>query len=127
MGVGHEEQKRHSLGEENPVSLSGRVDTDVVLGISRVRRERLDDESVEGSSGRFDLDWLASLGLDPSASFLPFLVETKESGLSTSLDELIGLADELFAENPFWESLSGLNRGSELLGDRVPGQVSATL
>ena len=43
------------VGEEDLISLSGRVDTDVVLGIGRVRKERLDDEGVEGSDGLLDL------------------------------------------------------------------------
>jgi hypothetical protein len=116
----HTGPKWHLLGEENPVSFTRRVDTDVVLGVSRVRRKRLEDESVQGTSGRFDLDWLAGLGLDPSASLLPFLVEAKKSGFSTSLNELIGLADKLFGENPFWKSLTRLDWGGQLLGDRVP-------
>ena len=107
------------VSEENPVSLSGRVDTNVVLGVSRVRRERLDDEGVKGTSGGFDCHWLAGLGLDPSASLLPLLVEAKEARLSTSLDELIGLADELLGEDPFRESLTGADRRGELFCGRV--------
>lgn len=43
------------VGEEDLVSLSGRVDTDVILGVSRVGKEGLDDEGVEGSDGLLDL------------------------------------------------------------------------
>ena len=84
-----------------------------------MRRERLDDESVEGSGRLLDGDRLTGSLLDPSASLLPALVQAKESGLSTSLDELVGLADELLGEDPLGEALTGSDGGSDLLGDRV--------
>lgn len=43
------------VGEENDISLSDRVDADIELGVGGVGQERLDDETREGTSDRFDL------------------------------------------------------------------------
>jgi hypothetical protein len=60
-----------------------------------VGAERLNDKGVESTGGRLDLLGLASLGFDPFSSLLPLFVQAEKSGLSSSLDELIGLTDEL--------------------------------
>ena len=86
---------RHSLGEQDPISLPGRIHTDVVLGLLRVRQKGLDDERVEGSRGLFDRDGFASAFLYPIARDLVVLVEAEETGLASTLDELVGLGDEL--------------------------------
>jgi hypothetical protein len=88
----------NSLGEQDPISLSGRIHTDVVLGILGVGQERLEDERVQGSRGLFDRARLARLFLDPVARDLVILVETEETGLASTLDELVGLGDELVCE-----------------------------
>jgi hypothetical protein len=104
------------LGEKDPVTFSCRVDTNVVLGVGGVRTERLNNEGVEGTSGRLDSLGLSSTGLDPRTSLLPLLVQTQESSLSSSLDELIGLSDELRVEDPFWETSSWSNGRRKSLG-----------
>jgi hypothetical protein len=43
---------------------------------------------------------LAGALSDPWPGLLPCLVQSKETGLSTTLDELIGLCDELGVEDP---------------------------
>ena len=110
-----------SLSEKDIVSLSGRGDADVVLCLSRVRAERLNDECVEGTSGLLNLAWLSSPLLDPLAGSLPVLVEAQETGLASSLDQLIGFTNELGAEDPFRESGPRSNRRSESLGLGIPG------
>jgi hypothetical protein len=104
------------LGEKDPVTFSCRVDTDVVLGVGGVRTERLNNEGVEGTSGRLDSLGLSCAGLDPRTSLLPLLVQTQESSLSSSLDKLIGLSDELRVEDPFWETSSWSNGRRKSLG-----------
>lgn len=90
-------------------------------------QERLDDESVKGSSGLLNQLGLASSLFNPSTSLLPLLVEAEKASLSTSLDELIGLADKLGVEDPFWETLSGLDGRVDGLGRVVAGKFSPTL
>ena len=104
------------LGKEDPVTFTGRVDTDIVLGVGGMRTERLDDERVEGTGSTLDFLWLTSPSLDPRSSLFPFLVQTQESSLSSSLDELIGLTDELGAEYPFWETGSRSDRRDKGFG-----------
>ena len=86
-------QTNHLLGEQDPITFSSRVDTDVVLGVGGVRTERLNDECVESTSGRFNSLGFTSTSFNPRSSLFPFLVQTQESGLSSSLDELIGFTD----------------------------------
>lgn len=50
-----------------------------------------------------DLLWFACPLGNPGLSLLPGLVECEQPCLSSSLDELIGLADEFGGENPAWE------------------------
>jgi hypothetical protein len=113
-----------SLGEEDPVTLTGRVDADIVLGLGRVGAERLDDESVEGTGGLLNGDRLAGTLLDPGASGLPGLVEAEEAGLSTTLDQLVGLADELGGEDPVGQTRARLDGRRKSLGLRVPARWS---
>ena len=54
--------------------------------------------------------------LDPLSGLLPVLVEREQPGLSTTLDELIGLSDELRREHPARD----LGVGSDGVGRRVP-------
>ena len=109
------------LSEENPVALTSRVDANVVLGLCRVGAEWLDDEGVEGTGGLLNCHGLAGALLDPSSGRLPCLVEAQETGLSSALDELVGLADKLGGEDPVGQASTGLDGGSENLGGRVPG------
>jgi hypothetical protein len=85
-----------------------------------VGREGLNDERVEGTSGLLNLNGLSSSLLDPSSGLLPTLVEAEKSGLSSSLDQLIRLSDELLGEDPFGETLAGLDRRREGVGLGVP-------
>jgi len=48
------------VGEEDNVSLTNRVDADVVFRVGRVRAERFDDEGVESTGSLLDL-WLRGL------------------------------------------------------------------
>ena len=66
------------------------------------------------------LDGLSCLLLDPLSCDLVVLVEAEESGLSSSLDQLIGLGDKLLSEHPLGETLSRLDGGEQGVGGRVP-------
>lgn len=83
------------VGEEDPVTFTGRVDADIVFGFLRMGQEWFEDEGVQGTGDLFDLTRLAGEVLDPFARNLVVLVEAEETSLSSSLDELIGLGDEL--------------------------------
>lgn len=83
------------VGEEDPVTFTGRVDADIVFGFLRMGQEWFEDEGVQGTGNLFHLTRLAGKVLDPFARDLVVLVEAKETGLSSSLDELIGLGDKL--------------------------------
>jgi hypothetical protein len=89
-----------------------------------VGKEWLDNESVKGTgSALYELS-LAGLLLDPLSSDLPLLVEAKETGLSSTLDELIGLTDELVGEDPGGETHTRLNRWLKGLRRGIPETVS---
>ena len=47
-----------------------------------------------------DLDFLVSSLLDPRRCLVPSRVELDESGLASSLDELVGLGDQLVGQQP---------------------------
>ena len=70
-----------------------------------------------------NLDGLSSLLLDPLSRDLPVLVQAEESSLSSSLDELIGLSDELLSENPVGKTLSRLDGRNESVGCGIPEVV----
>jgi hypothetical protein len=55
LGVNVSDVDSTLVGEEDLVTLSGRVDTDVVLGVGRVGEEGLDDEGVERSDSLLNL------------------------------------------------------------------------
>ena len=57
--------------------------------------------------------------LDPLSGLLPVLVEREQPGLSATLDELIGLCDELGAEDPAGE----LGVGGDGVRRRIPGDL----
>jgi hypothetical protein len=83
------------MGEQDPITFTRRVDTDVVLGLLGMREERLEDERVECSRDLFNLTRLSGTLLDPFSGDLVVLVDAEETGLSSTLDQLIGLGDEL--------------------------------
>jgi hypothetical protein len=62
-----------------------------------VGNKGLDKESAEDSCDGFDLNGLGSASLNPLASLSPSLVESKQTALTTALDQLIGLGDKLGA------------------------------
>jgi hypothetical protein len=82
-------------GEEDGVELAGRSDADVVLGVGRMGQERLDEEGCQRAGDVLDLAGLASSGDDPLLGIGPILVEGEQASLAASLDQLIGLGDEL--------------------------------
>ena len=68
--------------------------------------------------------WTDLLGLactlhDPLLGLVPGLVECKETSLASSLDELIGLCDELGVEDPSRE----LGVWGDGIGGRIPGDL----
>jgi hypothetical protein len=102
------------VGEVDPVTVTERVDADIVLGVLGVGEEGLDDEGLESTSGGLDLDGLAGALGDPVAGGLPVLANGEEAGLAAALNELVGLADELgLVEDELGEAGSGLDRGLE--------------
>jgi hypothetical protein len=76
-------------------TLSHRVDVDVVLGVLGVRDERLNEEMSQDASGVLNLLLLQGTLSNPSTSLSPSLVKSQETSLATTLDELIGLCNEL--------------------------------
>lgn len=71
------------------------VDVDVVLGILRVRDERLNEELSQNTLCGLNLLLLTSTLSNPGLGLGPGLVEGQQTALSSTLDELIGLCDEL--------------------------------
>jgi len=55
------------------------------------------------------LDFLAGALLDPLLCGIPVLVEEEKTALSTTLDELIGLCDELIGVHPLGKLGVGRN------------------
>jgi hypothetical protein len=55
LGVDISDIDTSLVGEEDLVSVPHRVDANVVFGVLRMRKERLDDEVVEGTGGLLDL------------------------------------------------------------------------
>lgn len=70
-------------------------DVDVVFCLLRMRHKRLNQELSQDTLYRLDLLRLASTSLNPGAGFRPGLVEGEQTALASSLDQLIGLCDEL--------------------------------
>ena len=60
-----------------------------------MRNKRLDEELSQHTSGVLNLLLLTGSLSDPSLSLRPGLVKGQKTTLSSSLDELIGLGDEL--------------------------------
>lgn len=77
--------------------LANRVDVDVILRVSRVRNERLDQELAKNTVYYLDALILSSLARNPLLRFGPGLVEGQETALATTLDQLIWLRNELGA------------------------------
>jgi hypothetical protein len=73
------------------------VDVDVVFGLLGVGDEGLDEELTKDTSDGLNLDILAGTSLNPLASLGPGLVQSEETALTTSLDQLVGFGDELGA------------------------------
>lgn len=65
------------------------------------------------------LDLLTSALLDPLLCGVPFLVEEEKTALSTTLDELIGLCDELGGVHP----LRKLGVGRNAVCPQIPGDL----
>ena len=56
---------------------------------------------------------------DPGLGFIPGLVKAKEAGLTATLNELVGLRNELSGEDPAWE----LCIGGDGVGSGIPGDL----
>jgi hypothetical protein len=82
---------------KNATYLTNGVDVDVVLGVLGVRHERLDQELSQDTIDSLDSLGLAGTLLNPSSGLSPGLVQGQKAALASSLDELIGLCDELGA------------------------------
>jgi len=63
---------------------------------------------------------LPRTGSDPFFRLLPTLVQREQAGLATTLDQLVGLRDELGREHPAGQ----LRIGGDGVGRRVPGDLS---
>lgn len=101
------------MSEKNPITLisvskhrralrrftyvSDGIDVDVVFGVLRMWHKRLDQELTEDTSHCLNLLFLSCSLLNPSSGFCPTLVETEQTTLASSLDELVRLCDELAA------------------------------
>jgi hypothetical protein len=71
------------------------VDVDVVFGLLGVRNEGLDKEMAEHTDNGLDLDFLCSTALNPLPRLSPGLVQSEETALASSLDQLIWFSHEL--------------------------------
>jgi hypothetical protein len=77
--------------------LSHGVDVDVVLSLLRVGNERLNQELAKNTGDSLNLDLLASTSLNPLSGLGPGLVQSEQTTLTPSLNQLIWLSDELGA------------------------------
>lgn len=117
--------------EKGTTYISDGVDVDVVLGVLRVGNERLDEELSQNTADVLNLLRLAGALSDPGLGLGPGLVEGEQTALASSLDELIGLRDELGAglEKPGVGDLGlvqdGLDAGvlGEVQGGQSRGRV----
>ena len=90
-------ERKGEKWKKNATYLTDGVDVDVVLGVLGVRHERLDQELSQDTIDSLDSLGLASTLLNPSSGLSPGLVQGQKAALASSLDELIGLCDELGA------------------------------
>lgn len=86
--------------EQYLISRSERVNAHIELVALCMRVERLDEEVIQHARHDFDLHLLVTTILDPLGGFVPCGVELHQSSLSSSLDELIRLGDQLVREQP---------------------------
>lgn len=73
---------------------------EVVFLFLLVRDKGFDDEMVEHALDQFDLDFSLHPFQDPCLHFFPSLVHSQKARLATTLDELVGLDDELVRQEP---------------------------
>lgn len=72
----------------------------------------------------FDLDWFVASRFNPIHRFLPLFVQTNESGLATTFDQLIRFGDEWRGEEPwmlfgqFRENCCGQHLHESIIGLR---------
>jgi hypothetical protein len=102
--------------------LTDGVDADVGLSFLSVGNHGLNEEVTENTNDVLNLDILASAGLNPLTSLSPGLVQGKQTALTTALDQLIGLRDELGAggKQPWVVDLSLVK---DILGGLILGEV----
>lgn len=83
---------------------------------------RLDEELAQDTGNVLNLNLLGGAGLNPLAGLSPGLVEGEEAGLASTLDQLIGLSDELGAgdEEP---RVGDLGLVEDILDGLVFGEV----
>jgi hypothetical protein len=87
-----------------------------------VGNHRLDEELAQNTGNVLNLNLLGGAGLNPLPSLSPGLVEGEEAGLASTLDQLIGLSDELGAgdEEP---RVGDLSLVEDILDGLVFGEV----
>lgn len=92
------------------------VDVDIIFGSLWVRHEWLDQELSQNTDNSLHLLRLASSRSNPGLRLWPCLVQGKETALASSLDELIGLRNELRtgSEEPWICDLGLVENGRNL-------------
>jgi hypothetical protein len=75
--------------------LTDGVDVNVVFSLLGVRNEGLNQELTEDTSDGLNLDILGGTCLNPLTGLSPGLVEGEQTALTPTLDQLIGLRNEL--------------------------------
>lgn len=75
--------------------ITDRIDVDVIFRVGRMRDERLDQKLSQDTLYGFHLLSLPSAGFYPGSSFLPSLVQGQQAAFATTLDQLVGLCNEL--------------------------------
>lgn len=59
-----------------------------------MRNEGLDEELAQNARNRLDLGFLGGASFEPPPGFGPGFIQRKETGLSSSLDQLVWFGDE---------------------------------
>jgi hypothetical protein len=94
----------------------------IPLSLLGVGNHRLNEELAQDTGNVLNGDLLGGAGLNPLPSLSPGLVEGEEAGLASTLDQLIGLSDELGAghEQPW---VGDLGLVEDILDGLVFGEV----
>lgn len=128
------------VGEENPIALNSLafsffllsrdqctylahgVDVDIVFGVLGMGDEGLDEELTKDTGDSLNLDGLCGASLDPFTSLGPGFVESQETALTSSLDQLVWFGDELGARGQ-QPGIGDLSLVQDILDSSVFGEV----